>query len=106
MKPRRHALPALTGENLSNDFLRGLVSTGLLVAVQQGLKQPGAGRTMLGRALQGGTALASAAAAANAMQQGRTGRAVMAVALGAAGIAGIEWLMNETRTVNTAEGGR
>lgn len=84
-KAKRKAAPLPT-ENLANDFLRGMVSTALLAAVQQ----PCSGLTVLARSLQGGIALASAVATANALQQGQSGRATAAVALGAAGILGVE----------------
>ncbi|KAF7598221.1 MAG: hypothetical protein CGU28_13425 [Candidatus Dactylopiibacterium carminicum] len=102
MKNRRALVPAR--DDLANQFLRGMVSAGLLAAAQQQcLTAPEARKQVLARALQGGTALASGVAAANALQRGRAGQAVVAVALGAAGLAGIEYLLKKTRTGKGAE---
>jgi hypothetical protein len=91
---RRKATRPAPVEQLGNDFLRGMISTGLLLGVQQGgIRNKAAGIRVAARALQGGAALASAVAAANALQQGRSGRALGAVALGAASLAGIEYLL-------------
>lgn len=101
-KARRRQLARPQGsEQLGNDFLRGMISTGLLLTAQQGgLRSQADGLRTAARAVQGGAALASAVAAANAIGQGRTARALAAVALGAASLAGIEYLL----TLRTEEG--
>lgn len=89
MKKHKAKSIAPAPENIANDFLRGMFSTALLVGIQQ----PRSGISVLARSLQGGFALASAAAAANALQQGRPSRAAGALALGTAGILGTEFAL-------------
>lgn len=94
MKRRIYPVPS-TGAEISNQFLRGFLTTGLLSAAarQHGVKDR---KAMLRHALQGGTALAAGVAAANAIQRGEFGRALLATALGVTGLAAIEYSLNES----------
>jgi hypothetical protein len=94
MKRRAYPASAMPAE-ISNHFLRGFLTTGLLSTVA---RKPGAKdkKAILRHALQGGTALAAGVAAANALQRGELGRALLAAAIGATGLAAIEHTLNDS----------
>ncbi|MHB1360820.1 MAG: hypothetical protein ACYC5U_12335 [Rhodocyclaceae bacterium] len=75
-------------------FVRGLVSAGLLAAIQNQPGRPVMDKRALRLALQGGASLAAASMAAQAWQQRDLSRVLVAVAAGAACVAVIEKLMN------------
>lgn len=93
MKPRRKAVRAVMAppERMTNQFLRGFATTGLLLAVCPGERPPA--KQLLRHALRGGTALAAGVATANAIDRRDYGGAALSLALGAAGIAAIDALM-------------
>lgn len=80
--------PAPASE-IVNNFIRGAVATGLLTAIQN---RPACGKTVLKRALQGGSAMAAGVTAANALQARAYGTAALAVLGGALGIAAAEYI--------------
>ncbi|MDQ7988359.1 MAG: hypothetical protein REI09_01885 [Candidatus Dactylopiibacterium sp.] len=100
---KRHPVVPARNAEIANQFIRGVVATGLLVGVQQKCQQGLSGKTVLARALQGGTALAAGVAAANALQQRQTGRALVAAALGAAGLAAIEYALRQETSRNPGD---
>lgn len=79
---------------IADGFVRGLVSTGLLAASQRSAA-PDKPRRVMRLALQGGVALASAAATLAALRRDEPGRALLAVAAGAAGVAALENLLQD-----------
>lgn len=92
-----------------NHFVRGFVATGLLAAAATPAAAGRArdrvlNRTVLRRALQGGTAMAAGVAAANALQQRRYGTAALSLALGAAGLLAIEHLIKTAAQPAATEG--
>lgn len=94
MNSRR--LPVAYRESaLANDFLRGLVTTGLLASVQERGRKPRIDRRTARLALQGGSALAAGSAAARAWQQGRKTAALSSVTLGVAAVLSIECLLQD-----------
>ncbi|GAA4249761.1 hypothetical protein [Azospirillum formosense] len=83
--------------DITRDFTRGMVATGLLTAVQDRWvtgAEPPAPRTILRHGLQGGAALAAASVAADALRNRDYARLALAVAAGAAGVVMIEHLLN------------
>ncbi len=78
-------------DRMTNQFLRGFATTGLLLAVRPGGRL--APKALLHHALRGGAALAAGAAAANALDRRDYGGAAWSLAIGAAGIAAIDTLM-------------
>lgn len=79
---RRRAARAAVWNELRDGFVKGFVSTGLLVA----LRDAGDSRRVLRAALQGGTALAAASVAAGAVGRRAPTTALTAVAAGALGL--------------------
>lgn len=77
-----------------NNFLRGFVATGLLTALQDRRRAAPEPLQVLGRAIQGGAALAAGICAANSLQRGECARALGSVVVGTAGIALVECAMN------------
>jgi hypothetical protein len=94
----------LARPSVQNDFVRGLVSAGLLAAVQNRPGRAAADRRTMRLALQGGTSLAAGCAAARAWQKGNAGGALVAVTIGAVGVVAIEHLLHdETAKENSHE---
>lgn len=103
--PVRH-FPTPPRAAVSNDFVRGFVTTGLLSALQKQGRKGGtapAGRDVLRHALQGGAALAAGTAVAAALHHRNYGGALVAAAGGAAGLAAIEYLLRDEAGSNDKE---
>jgi hypothetical protein len=77
-----------------NNFLRGFIATGLLTALQNRRSTRPAPLHVLGRAVQGGAALAAGVSTANALQRGEYARALGSAVAGAAGVALVEYAVN------------
>lgn len=77
-----------------NNFLRGFIATGLLAALQNRRSIRPAPLHVLGRAVQGGAALAAGVGTANALQRGEYARALGAAVAGAAGVALVEYAVS------------
>lgn len=80
--------------DVSGNFVRGFVATGLLAALQDGTgaARTGDARATLRSALQGGVALAAGNSAAEALQRRDYNAVLLAVAGGAAGVVAIDYL--------------
>lgn len=96
------AVSSLADDALLNNFLRGFIATGVLAALQDRRREPLVPIHVLGRALQGGAALATGVATANALQRGDYARAAGAALLGMTGVGAVEYLMNHCEDL-TAE---
>lgn len=82
---------------LSGQFVRGFVATGLLAALEARRAHTAlAPRPLLRQALHGGVALAAGAAAADALERGRYAGALLSVAAGAAAMTGVECALAPT----------
>ncbi len=97
MKKRGNKLPSTPlGSEVSANFVRGFVATGLL-SIRQDRFQPGAPvpdrRRILRHALQGGAALAAGSAAADSLQRHEYQTALAAVVGGAVGLIAIDYLL-------------
>lgn len=99
MKKRGKAAKGV-GDAPATVFVRGLLVTGLLAAVQDRIG-PGAppfdGRRILRHAVQGGAALTAGVFAAQALGRARYGQALGYAAAGAAGVLAAEILLQGKR---------
>ncbi|MDO4905539.1 MAG: hypothetical protein Q4A16_08330 [Lautropia sp.] len=86
---------------LTDEFIRGSITTGILAALQGPGPLGSLDRRTLRLALQGGAALAAGTAAAQAFRQARHGRALLAVAAGAAAVAATEHFLNDSSSLNS-----
>lgn len=82
-------------DRLTQDFLRGLVATGILSAIQRPGDKPRLDRRTWRLALQGGSALAAGSATARAWNEGRYGWALGSAALGVSAVLVIESLLQD-----------
>jgi len=80
---------------LTQDFLRGLVATGILSSIQQHNGKPRLDRRTLRLALQGGSALAAGSATARAWHSGQYARALGNMALGLSAVLVIESMLQD-----------
>lgn len=94
MKRRRLGKAAPLDE-VPSAFLRGLVVTGMLVALQGRRAGRPSGRKVVRHALQGGAALAAGTVAAEALVRRDVGLAAVAVAAGVAGVTAAELLLDD-----------
>lgn len=93
-------MTALKSE-LSNHFIRGVVATGLICAIQDSgevgkkgqRKRKSNQRKLLKHAMQGGFAVSAGMGVATLLQQGRYHHAGGLLLAGAFGIAASEWLL-------------
>lgn len=79
----------------TQDFLRGLVATGILSAIQQHDGRPRLDRRTLRLALQGGSALAAGSATARAWLRGQYAQALGSMTLGISAVLVIESLLQD-----------
>lgn len=91
LPPAAPATPA--ARSISDEFLRGCITSGLLAALQNPGLKPRLDAHTLRLSLQGGAALAAGTAAIQSMRQGRPGRALFSVAAGVAAVAAAQHLL-------------
>lgn len=105
MKRKKSKAVALAPIELAGNFTRGMVATGLLVAVQDRWSQSGkpSTTTVLRQALQGGAALAAGIATAESLRRRDYVSALIALAGGAAGVVAAEILLNPDHTQSAKE---
>lgn len=98
----------MANRRLSDEFIRGSISTGILAALQGQGQRPllSFDQRTLRLALQGGAALAAGTAAVQAVRQGQHGRALMAVAAGAAVVAAAEHFLKEPALLKESSDGQ
>lgn len=89
--------PLRPGMSLGADFVRGMVATGIVAAVQERGKRPVFDRRTTRLALQGGTALATGSSAARLLQTGQTALALANITAGVLAVVAIENLMQESK---------
>ncbi|MCW2274852.1 hypothetical protein GJ654_11210 [Rhodoblastus acidophilus] len=83
----------LAPAELSNNFTRGLVATGLLTAIQNRAAGAPPNRAVARLALQGGFALAAGVATADSLRRQDYLSAALAIAGGVAGVMAVETLL-------------
>ncbi|MCW2286417.1 hypothetical protein M2323_004212 [Rhodoblastus acidophilus] len=83
----------LAPAELSNNFIRGLVATGLLAAIQNRAAGASPNRKVAQLALQGGFALAAGVATADSLRRQDYLSAALAIAGGVAGVMAVETLL-------------
>lgn len=93
MKRKRRSLAPM--DEATPAFLRGVLVTGMLVALTDRRKDKPQGRKVLRQAVQGGAALAAGTVAAEALVRRDYKLAAMAVAAGAAGVVAAGHLFDE-----------
>ena len=98
----------MAGDDVPTAFLRGMMVTGLLVAIQdrRAARRPAAPAKVLRHALQGGAALAAGTVAARALTRNDLPLALTAIAAGAAGVLAAEALIPSPDTDDIKESGR
>lgn len=98
MKRKKGKAIALAPIELAGNFTRGMVATGLLVAIQDRWNQSQggkpSGKKVLRQAVQGGAALAAGIATAESLRRRDYVSALIALAGGAAGVVAAEILLN------------
>ncbi|HYG85242.1 MAG TPA: hypothetical protein VD978_03205 [Azospirillum sp.] len=97
MKRKRRRASALTPGEITANFTRGMIASGLLTAIQERWargEQPPTRKKILRYAVQGGAALAAGAAAADSLRSRDYAGAVLALAAGTAGVIAAEHLLN------------
>lgn len=82
--------------DVATDFLRGLVASGLLGAVQRQGGKPRLNRRTARLALQGGSALAAGCAASRAWQNGQPMQVLASATIGITVVLTLEHLLQDT----------
>ncbi|MDO5103758.1 MAG: hypothetical protein Q4D91_12830 [Lautropia sp.] len=91
--PYRHRPVPVPPRSLTEEFVRGSITTGILAALQG--RQASLDRRTLRLAVQGGVALAAGTAAVQAAREARHGQMLLAIAAGATAVAAAEHLLKE-----------
>lgn len=81
---------------LSREFVRGTITTGIITALQNQNGQCVLNRNTARVALQGGSALAAGVAASRAWQNGQPIQALASIAIGAGAVYALEKMLPQT----------